>query len=334
MRGLTLATVGGMLLAGLLALPARAELASRTGSPVPGTLNYVEGQAFIGSESLSSKSVGSTELQPSQALTSREGKAEILLTPGVFLRVGSKSSVRMISPNLTNTEVEVQRGEAQVEVDQIYKQNDLLVMEDGATTQLQKRGVYDFNADLRVVRVLDGQALLQDGDARIKIKGGREVVLDAAELKAQKFDKNSFKADNDLYRWSSLRSAYLAEANVDQAPTYVVGGWYGPGWLGAGWYWDPWFSCYTFIPASGIFYSPFGWGFYSPLWVYQAPIYYYGHVYRHFGPDYRPWGRGFVDHPGFRGGDQNPEFRGGFRDAEPSAGGFGGWHGGFGHLDR
>ena len=40
--------------------------------------------------------------------------------------------------------------------------------------------------------------------------------------------------------------------------------------------WDPWFSCYTFIPGDGIFYSPFGWGFYSPWWAYQAPIYFGG----------------------------------------------------------
>jgi hypothetical protein len=340
MKGLKLARGGEVLLAGLLALPATAALASRTGSPVPGTLNYIEGQASIGSESLSSRSVGSVELQPGQTLTSREGKAEILLTPGVLLRVGSNSAVRMISPGLTNTEVEVRRGEAQVEVDQIFKQNNLLVLEDGATTQLQKRGVYDFNADLRTVRVLDGQALLRDGDTTIKIKGGREVALDTPELKTKKFDKDSFKADNGLYRWSSLRSAYLAEANADQAPVYLVNGWYGPGWLGAGWYWNPWFSCYTFVPADGVFYSPFGWGFYSPLWAYRAPV--YGHVYHRFGPDYHPWGHGFSYDPAFHGGTEHPELRGGsnpgfrrgFGGGELHAGGFGGWHGGFGHPGR
>jgi hypothetical protein len=322
-----------MLLAGLMALPA---MASPSTSPVPGTLNYVEGQAFIGSESLSSQSVGSAELQPGQTLTSRDGKAEILLTPGVFLRVGSNSAVRMISPSLTRTEVEVQRGEAQIEVDQIFKQNDLRVLEDGATTQLQKRGVYDFNADSRTVRVLDGQAMLQDGDTRIKVKGSHEVVLDAPELKAQKFDKDSFKADNELYRWSSLRAAYLAEANADQARVYFVNGWYGPGWVGAGWYWDPWFGSYTFIPAEGVFYSPFGWGFYSPLWVYRAPVYSYGRVYHHF-PDYRTWGGGSGYRPPVRGGIQSPAPHGGFNVR--TWGGFRGgdlhagssdWHGGSG----
>ena len=312
----------GIILAGLLALPAWADTANKT--PAPGTLNYVEGQASIGAESLNSKSVGSAELQPGQTLTNRNGKAEILLTPGVFLRLGSNSSVKMISPSLTNTEVEVQRGEAQVEVDQIFKQNDLQVREDGATTRLQKVGLYDFNADQPAVRVLDGQALLQEGDTRIKIKGSHEVALNAPQLKSQKFDKKNFETSDALYRWSSLRSEYIAEANAEQAPTYILGGGYGPGWWGPGWYWDPAFSFYTFIPGDGVLYSPFGWGFYSPFWApaYWAPGY-YGHVYPR-GP-LHPWTH---YQPAFHGGFR-PAPEGGFRGGELHTGGFGGgWHGG------
>jgi len=313
-----LAILGGALLMGLLALPAKADVASRG---VPGALNYIEGQAAIGAESLSPQSVGSALLRPNQVLTTTPGgKAEILLTPGAFLRVGGDSAVKMLSPNLTNTQVEVQRGEAQVEVDQIFKQNDLQILEDGARVVLQKRGVYDFNADQRVVRVLDGQAWLQNGDAGIKIKGGHEVALNDPTLKSRKFDKDSFEASDDLYRWSSLRSAYLAQANVDEARTYVVDGWYGPGWWGAGWYWNPWFGAYTFIPADGFLFSPFGWGFYSPLWVYRAPGFYYGHFYHNFaagypawgyayGPHYGPWNRGIG--PGFHGGPPVARWNGG-----------------------
>jgi hypothetical protein len=55
----------------------------------PGTVNYVEGQASIDSHALNSKSIGSAELQPGQLLTTKKGKVEILLTPGVFLRVSN-----------------------------------------------------------------------------------------------------------------------------------------------------------------------------------------------------------------------------------------------------
>jgi hypothetical protein len=232
----------------------------------------------MGAQSLASKSVGSTRLEPGQSITTRHGKTEILLTPGVFLRLGERSSAEMISPSLTNTKVALQQGEALMEVDEIHPQNNIRVAQEGATAQLLKTGLYDFDATHRMIRVIDGQAVVRENDRDVTVKGGHELALDTGgKRKAEKFDKKDFEA-GDLYRWSSLRSEYLAEANVDAARIYYANGWYGPGWLGAGWYWDPWFGAFTFIPAGGIFYCPFGWQFYSPLWVSQSPLFHGGYA--------------------------------------------------------
>ena len=83
-------------------------------------------------------------------------------------------------------------------------------------------------------------------------------------MKAAKFDKKT--DEDDLYRFSSLRSSYLAQANAQAPQVYVSSGY----WPAAGWWWNPWVGGYTFIPAAGIFYSPFGWGFYPVRVV--API--------------------------------------------------------------
>src|SRR5215472_18734120 len=97
---------------------------------------YVEGQASIGDQSLNSKDVGTADLQNGQILETGNGKAEILLTPGVYLRVGDNTSVKMISNSLTKTEVRVRHGNAMVEVDQIYHENNLRISQPGADTQL------------------------------------------------------------------------------------------------------------------------------------------------------------------------------------------------------
>jgi len=283
------AVIASLLLTALLsAAPVWATQTAR-----PGSLNYVEGQVSVANQPVDAKSIGSVELQPGQTLATGAGKAELLLTPGVFFRVGDNSSAKMISPNLTDTEVELVHGNVLVEVTDLYRENNLRVIEDGKSTQLVKNGLYDFDADHDQVRVFDGQAVIQDGNKQVKIKGGHEVSFHDEPLKTQKFDEKSFES-SDLYRWTSLRSSYLAEANVDAARTYVVGG---PGWSGYGWYWDPWFSAYTFIPGDGIFYSPFGWGYYSPGLVWGAPFFYGGHYYHHFAGDYRAWGPGY--HYGF-----------------------------------
>jgi hypothetical protein len=281
-------------------LPALAEAhnpsAANSRSARPGTVNYVEGQVSLDNQTLNEKSVGSTEVDAGQSLTTENGKAEVLLTPGVFLRLGSESSVRMISSSLIDTQVELSHGKAMVEVDQINPQNNIRVQGDGLTARLLKAGLYDFELDNQQFRVFEGKAEVSNGGKTTTVKGGHELTLQTdLALRSQKFDRNSAQ-DDDLYRWSSLRSAYLGEANVDQAgyfANYSWGPWGGPSWVG-GWWWDPWFSAFTFVPGDGIFYSPFGWGFYSPFYVYGAPGFGYGYTrhYHHFSPDYHSWGPG------------------------------------------
>ena len=86
----------GIFLAVVLCAPAWAETANAKAA-VPGTLNYVEGQVSIGDRALNSKSIGNEELNQGASLVTEKGKAEVLLTPGVFLRIGNNSSVKMIS---------------------------------------------------------------------------------------------------------------------------------------------------------------------------------------------------------------------------------------------
>jgi hypothetical protein len=247
-----------------------------------------------------------------------------------------------------------------VEVAEIHPENDIRVTADGTTTRLLKTGLYDFNLRQQEVRVFDGKALVQDATEHAKVKGGREVSLANVDepLKARKFDKKAYE-EGDLYRWSSLRSAYVAEANVNAAGYYAAYGWgpWGPGWWGADWYWDPWFDTFTFIPGDGIFYSPFGWGFYSPWYAYAAPIYGVGFgagyrpIVHHFSVNSQTWGpgthyvaqnsyaHGIYRGPGSTGGFHSgprmtvggPSF-GGFRGGEMRGGGFsgGGFHGGGG----
>ena len=354
MRLPSMKVVASFFLAAILSVPVWATNTSAN-SAIPGTLNYVEGQVLINGQPLDSKSIGSADLPSGQTLVTTNGKAEVLLTPGVFLRVGKDSSLKMISPSITDTEVGLEKGHAMIEVAEIHRENDIRISGDGATAQLLKTGLYDFNLNQGQLRVFDGKASVQEDGKEVSVKSGRELSL-ASNItpKAQKFDKKAYE-EGDLYRWSSLRSAYLAEANVDAAGIYANSGWgpWGTGWLGANWYWDPWFDAFTFIPGNGIFYSPFGWGFYSPWWVSQAPFFLYGRYgygyrpyYHHFSTDYRNWGGAshYVGAPTYAHGVyRGPGSVGGFRSGPgmlagsrgfggPRGGGLsgGGFHGGAG----
>ena len=330
---------GSCFLAVLLSLPVWGADTDSRRQAMPGTLNYVEGQASIGDQKLTSKEVGTAELQNGQVLETGNGKAEILLTPGVYLRLGSNSAAEMVSTDLTNTQVALQRGEAMLEVDQIYKENFIHISQPGADTQVLKTGLYDFDATNQQMRVFDGKAVVSANDRSTTVKGGHALALNTDNLKSQDFNKKQVAQSDDLYRWSSLRSQYLSQANIDTAGLYYVNGWYGPGWWGPGWYWNPWFAGYTFLPGAGFLYSPFGWGFYSPLVVWHAPYYGVFHGYYHFdGTRPAAIGNGFSNHAvtSFPGGTSGVPARGfsngGFHGGGFHGGGFGGggFHGGGG----
>ncbi len=292
-------TLLGVLLVSLSALPARA--ADQGNAPgVPGTLNYVEGQVSLGDQRVDASAIGTLVLQPNQSLITGSGKAELLLIPGVLLRVGSDSSVRLVSGGLALTELELDRGQAIVEVDEIHPQNNLRIQENGITVRLEKTGLYAFNQDGSPLRVFEGRATVEVGNRHFEVKSQHQVYTPASgSLAVQKFDRKLYEG-GDLYNWSSLRSAYLAEANVNEAGYYAETGGIpgGPLWWGSAWYWDPWFDAYTFLPGDGIYYSSFGWGFYSPWCVRMAPYYgstyWYGNrsTYRHFSANTAQWGQG------------------------------------------
>lgn len=290
------------------------------GNVVPGTLNYVEGSVSLNGQSVTSSEIGKATLGQGQVLATQQGKAEMLLTPGVFLRIGDNSAVRLVSPDIANTRVALLNGEATVEVTELFKENRLQVAVNGTTTTLLKTGAYEFNADHPQLAVYDGEASVMNGDREVKVKQGHEAQL-TGQVQLTKFDRKH--QQDSLYAWSNLRSEYEAQASAQSAQIIYAGG--GPMWYGPDWYWNPYWDTFGFLPGDGILYSPFGWPFFSPGFAYYAPLY-YGHG---FGRGFEAGrgfaaGRGFGTGHGFAGGHP-----GGFA-ASAHAGGFGGggFHGG------
>ena len=255
----------------------------------PGTINYVEGQASIDGQPISVGVSGGTALKPGQVLdTGNNGYVEVLLTPGSFLRIGNNSEVRVLRAGLVNTTMELDRGSAIAEADQIVKNSNLAFVVHGTTTQIEKNGLYEFDANQEAVRVFDGKAKVNEPSG-VKTIGKDDQLLLASEKPLKKTDFNKKALESEpLYVWSEARSADESQANVSTANYVMANG----GWYGAGWYWDPYWSFYAFLPADGFLYSPFGWGFYSPGFLGA-----YGPYYGYPGFAYR----GYYGHPAWRG---------------------------------
>src|SRR5712672_3575033 len=207
MRQSRLIGIASVFLAAALSVPAWGTdpAQPKTHAARPGGLNYVEGQVSIDGEALGAGAIGYTELNPGQSLETGAGKAELLLTPGVFFILGDNSSGVLISPTLTDTELRLDKGEATVEVAELHPENNVVIAEDDAKVRLTKTGFYDFDVDHDIVRVYQGEADVEVNGQDIKVENQHQLAFNVgAPMKPEKFDKELVQ--DDLYRWSSLRS--------------------------------------------------------------------------------------------------------------------------------
>ncbi len=200
----------------------------------PDTLSFVQGTVLLDGNRMAQSNVGNTELSEGQELRTRTGKAEVMLNPGVFLRLNDRSEAKMVAES--PTQVEVQRGEIGIEVDAIESPSVLQVIDDGVTTQLLKKGYYEFNANSPMVKVFSGQAEVHTRKGAWKaVKPQQEMALASdSQAESRKFQPNP--NEDQLMAWSRMRHQNMMAANQQYGSYYPYGeyGWGGPGW-GPGW---------------------------------------------------------------------------------------------------
>jgi hypothetical protein len=130
-----------------------------------GVVQYVEGKAYLDNHAVEPKFGQFPDIKDSQGFRTEEGRAEILLTPGVFLRLGENSSMRMLSSRLTDTRVEILSGSAIVEAADVPKENSIEVVYKGNTIHLQKQGLYRLDTEPARFKVYEGEAIVKDASA-------------------------------------------------------------------------------------------------------------------------------------------------------------------------
>jgi hypothetical protein len=261
--------VTGFFATAMLALPQAYTISAK-----PGAVNFVEGNVLLDGQPMLASGLKSIFLNAGSLLETREGKAEVLLTPGVFLRVGENSQVRMLRPSLIGTQIAIESGESMLEVDEYIRDSHLAVTCRGASIEIEKTGLYRFNADGEAsVAVIDGKAQVSFGEKHENVGRGHEAILSDA-LKTRKFNKDR---EDELYAWSNIRAQYNASLSYQAARSVSnssFGGGYGGynGFYGSGWLWNSGFNSWLWMPGNTAFFSPFGWGFYGPGTVAYAPV--------------------------------------------------------------
>ncbi len=234
-----------------------------------GGVNYIEGSVAV-----QRKTSGAGYLVKGDQIevgdkvsTDRNSKAEILLNPGSFARLGSNTEFEFITTSLDDLKLQISRGTAIFEV---YASNDFVVTvkAPNARFYLVKSGVYRVdvleNGSSRL-QVWKGRAQVGDINAN-KVKKSRAVVLNGSNVSIQKFDRDE---KDPFDAWSKSRAKQLAKANArlrrKTLKNSLVSGFRSNRWNSFNtfglWTFDASFGGYCFLPFSYGWRSPYGYGF-------------------------------------------------------------------------
>jgi len=207
--------------------------------------------------------------------TGMDGKAEILLNPGSFLRLGGNSAFEFKTTDLDDLKIQVDHGSAILEV---FAADDfkVTVLTPSSTYYLIQTGVYRVNVpengSVGQLEVWKGKAMVGSN----VVKAGKIVTENGAEVAVAKFDRS----DKDPFEaWSKDRSKELAKVTTslqrNALRPALMQSFLGRRWnvfnsFGL-WIFDPFGGGYCFLPFGYGWESPYGYGYGRYLGSYQLP---------------------------------------------------------------
>ena len=241
-----------------------------------GGVNHVQGPVSI--ERVAGKSglllKGDSIDVGDRVTTDADGRAEILLNPGSYLRVAGNSSFEFKTTALEDLEISVTKGSVMLEV---FAANDFRVAVNTPKEKydLIETGVYrvDVSADG------NGRIEVWKGKAEVgeeTLKGGRTASSLDGQTAVAKFDRD----DRDEFEtWSRERAKELAKGTKDLRDrslrnslmnSYLGGRWDMYNSFGL-WVYNGRMGRYCFLPFGYGWSSPYGYGFSTDIWWYRLP---------------------------------------------------------------
>ncbi len=241
-----------------------------------GLIHFVEGYGTTLDGMLVAPKAGEFPLmKDGQTLATEESRVEVLLNPGAFLRLAEQSSLKMVSTRLSDTRAELLTGSAVLELDEVQKGNNLMLLFHGAKITPLKHGLYRLDANENRFRVFEGEAQVFQAEQMAEVKAGHQIEFGAV-LVSGKFNR---KTGDALDAWAAARSERIAQANLVSANMMSRGG-ASSSYTNSSWVWNYFYGLLTYLPARGYGYNPYGWMIYSPQTVsafyngYQQPSIY------------------------------------------------------------
>jgi hypothetical protein len=252
-----------------------------------GNVNYLDGTVNIKNiEGRSGVLLKGDRLKIGEVVTTTpQSKAEILLNPGSYVRLGGNSEFSFADTDLDNLRLELRKGSAIFEV---YADEDypVTVIAPKNSFAFIDSGVYRLDVDENGVGTLEvwkGKAAVGSADGE-KVKKGRTATIEDGTASIEKFDRDD---KDQLEQWSKDRSKALSKitSNLQKSLRGPLLNSFGSRGFGAFgwnvydsfglWVFDAQFGGHCFLPFGYGWRTPYGYYLNRGLWYYNMPWYVY-----------------------------------------------------------
>ncbi len=249
-----------------------------------GGINYIQGSVAVARTTvLGGTLIRGDRLEIGDVVsTSVAAKAEVLLNPGSFLRLGPNSEFKFLSTALEDLEIELKKGTATFEV---FATNDFQVKVSTPNGQVAmvESGVYRIEIErdgTATIAVTEGMAVFGEPNTT-EVKAGRMATIGQPSTIA-KFDR---KDRDEMAEWSRSRGKELAKMTASLKQKDIRGSlmssfhnnrWNLYGSFGV-WIYHPIYGYRIFLPFGNRWHSPYGFGFGYGMdwrdfwWYYRQP---------------------------------------------------------------
>ena len=247
-----------------------------------GFVNRVEGKVYIQRQDSEADEQGraslGTQLRNGDRLrTGVNSYAEVLLSPGSYLRLDEETEIRALNTNIAEPRFELLKGSIILEASDLDKRTPLEIITPHGPVAIAKVGVYrlDARGSMTEVTVRKGELILGTRDqllARQGTKVGQGKFTQLTGDNATKPEIASLDSSNwdPFDQWSFQRAETLVAANYSLLRRSGYND-----VLAFGWMFDPFYNCYTYIPGGRRFNSAYGFSFYSSFGYCSCNMFYY-----------------------------------------------------------
>lgn len=176
-----------------------------------GLINYSEGDVLINGQPLQRRFGTYVSLKAGSDLVTRQGRAELLLTPNAYLRVGAESAIRMVADSLADTRVELLGGSAVLDSSGAPGNTPMTIALHDSSVRFVTPGKFRLDSDPPQLRVYEGDAEVQENGKTVKVGPSQLLPLNGAPI-VRAFTDGS---DGALDLWSDERHTMIASNLTD-----------------------------------------------------------------------------------------------------------------------